>query len=128
MVPAEPSATTAVITNDQKNLSFICHLSGFFWFVVPGLNIIIPLLIMFIKSDDEFVSHHSRQALIFQVIMSVVMMVLLAVGVVLLLILVGFLILAVLVVVGIVDVIFILIATFAAARGEWYTYPLMSRV
>jgi uncharacterized Tic20 family protein len=126
-VPAEP-AKPAAITNDQKNLAFICHLSGLFWFIVPGLNIIIPLLVMLIKGDDAFISHHSRQALIFQVIMSVVMMVLLAVGVVLLLILVGFLILAVLAVVGVVDVIFILIATFAAARGEWYHYPLMARV
>lgn len=125
----EAPAGGTEITNDQKNLAFICHLSGFFWFVIPGLNIIIPLLIMLIKgSEDPFVSHHSRQALIFQVIMSVAMIVLLAAGVVLLIILVGFLVLGVLLMVAIVDIILILIATFAAARGEWYTYPLMGRV
>lgn len=131
-----PAAETAApapeaageITNDQKNLAFLCHLSGFFWFVMPGLNIIVPLIVMLVKGEDSFVSHHSRQALIFQVIMSVAMIILLAVGVVLLIVLVGFLVLGVLLLVAIVDIIFILIATFAAARGELYTYPLMGRV
>jgi uncharacterized protein len=117
------------ITNDQKNLAFICHLSGFFWFVIPGLNIIVPLIVMLVKGgEDSFVSHHSRQALIFQVVMSVVMLVLLAVGVVLLIVLIGFLVLGVLLIVAVVDIIFILIATFAAARGELYTYPMMGGV
>jgi hypothetical protein len=129
--PEAPKAPPAVaaITNDQKNLAFICHLSGLFWFIVPGLNIIIPLLVMLIKgNEDPFVSHHSRQALIFQVIMSVAMMLLLGVGLVLLIVLVGILFLVALVAVAVVDVVFILIATFAAARGEWYSYPLMGRV
>lgn len=117
------------ITNDQKNLAFICHLSGFFWFVIPGLNIIVPLIVMLVKGgEDPFVSHHSRQALIFQVVMSVVMLVLLAVGVVLLIVLIGFLVLGVLLIVAVVDIMFILIATFAAARGELYTYPMMRGV
>jgi len=125
-----PSPTAAPeITSDQKNLAFICHLSGLFWFVIPGLNIVVPLLVMLIKgNEDAFISHHSRQALIYQVVMSVTMIVLLAVGVVLLIILVGFLVLGVLLIVAVVDVIFILVATFAAARGELYTYPLMGRV
>jgi uncharacterized Tic20 family protein len=127
--PAAAPPASAEISNDQKNLAFICHLSGLFWFMLPGLNIIIPLLVMLIKgSEDPFVSHHSRQALIFQVIMSVAMMMLLIVGVVLLIILVGFLVLGVLLIVAVVDIILILVATFAAARGELYTYPLMGRV
>jgi len=125
--PAPPAPTE--ITNDQKNLAFICHLSGFFWFVIPGLNIIVPLIVMLVKGgEDSFVSHHSRQALIFQVIMSVAMIILLAVGLVLLIVLIGVLVLGVLLIVAIVDIIFIQIATFAAARGEMYTYPLMGRV
>jgi uncharacterized Tic20 family protein len=133
--PAPPSTPKSTptgapeITNDQKNLAFICHLSGFFWFVIPGLNIIVPLIVMLVKGgEDPFVSHHSRQALIFQVVMSVAMLVLLAVGVVLLIVLIGFLVLGVLLIVAVVDIMFILIATFAAARGELYTYPLMGGV
>ena len=125
----QPPAEGTEITNDQKNLAFICHLSGFFWFAIPGLNIVVPLVVMLVKgSDDPFVSHHSRQALIFQVVMSVAMIVLLAVGLVLLIVLIGILVLGVLLIVAAVDVVFILVATFAAARGEWYTYPLMGRV
>jgi uncharacterized protein len=127
--PASAPISASEITNDQKNLAFLCHLSGFFWFVIPGLNIVVPLIVMLVKGgQDAFVSHHSRQALIFQVIMSVAMILLLAVGLVLLIVLVGFLVLGVLVIVAAVDIIFILIATFAAARGELYTYPLMGRV
>ncbi len=130
--PSAPKPTptgSPEITNDQKNLAFICHLSGFFWFVIPGLNIVVPLIVMLVKGgEDSFVSHHSRQALIFQVVISVVMLVLLAVGVVLLIVLIGFLILGVLLIVAVVDIMFILIATFAAARGELYTYPLMGGV
>ncbi len=123
-----PAPGTAEITNDQKNLAFICHLSGFFWFVIPGLNIVVPLVVMLVKGEDPFVSHHSRQALIFQVVMSVTMIVLLAVGLVLLIVLIGILVLGVLVIVAALDIVFILVATFAATRGEWYTYPLMGRV
>jgi uncharacterized Tic20 family protein len=56
------------------------------------------------------------------------MIVLLAVGLVLLIVLIGILVLGVLVIVAALDIVFILVATFAAARGEWYTYPLMGRV
>ncbi|MBN2224614.1 MAG: DUF4870 domain-containing protein [Deltaproteobacteria bacterium] len=128
VAPAAPTPV-AEITNDQKNLAFICHLSGFFWFVIPGLNIVVPLVVMLVKgNEDPFVSHHSRQALIFQVVMSVAMIVLLVVGLVLLIVLIGILVLGVLLIVAAVDIVFILVATFAAARGEWYTYPLMGRV
>ncbi len=117
------------ISNDSKNLAFICHLAGFFWFVIPGLNIIAPLVILLIRGrDDEFVSHHGRQALVFQVIMSVAMIFLMLFGIILLIILVGVFFLMAAVFVAVIDVIFILIATFAASRGELYTYPLLGRL
>jgi uncharacterized Tic20 family protein len=123
------AAATRSITNEQKNLALLCHLSGLFWFVTPGLNIVVPLIILLVKgADDPFISHHGRQALIFQVIMSVVMIVLFIVGVFLLLILIGLLFIGAGLLVALLDVIFVLVATFAASRGERYSYPLMGGI
>jgi uncharacterized Tic20 family protein len=127
--PRAVEKATGGITNEEKNLALVCHLSGLFWFVIPGLNIVIPLIILLVKgADDAFVSHHGRQALIFQVIMSVVMTVLLFLGVILLIVLIGLLFIGAGLVVAALDVIFILAATFAASRGERYSYPLMGGI
>jgi uncharacterized Tic20 family protein len=107
------------ISQDQKNLSLLCHLSGLLLYIAPGLNIIVPLVIFLLKRDvEEFVTHHSRQALFFQFIMTIAM----AVFFVLSFLIIG---IPFLVVLFILHIVFTLVATFAASRGEWYFYPLM---
>ena len=117
--PKEPEGADAV---GDRNLALIAHLSGVLLYPAPGLNIIIPGLILILKgNEDEFVGHHARQSLIFQSIMTGAMILF----VILSFVLIG---LPVLLLAMVCHVVFVIIATFAASRGEWYTYPLMDRV
>ena len=117
--PKEPEGMDAV---GDRNLALIAHLAGVLLYPAPGLNIIVPGLILILKGkEDEFVGHHARQSLIFQSIMTGVMILFLILSFVL----IG---LPVLLLAMVCHVVFVIIATFAASRGEWYTYPLMDRV
>jgi len=118
-VPKEPEGADNV---GDRNLALIAHLAGLLLYPAPGLNIIIPGLILMLKGkEDEFVGHHARQSLIFQSIMTGVMILF----VILSFVLIG---LPVLILAMVCHVVFVIIATFAASRGEWYTYPLMDNV
>ena len=117
--PKEPKNQDDV---GDRNLALIAHLAGVLLYPAPGLNIIVPGLILMLKGkDDEFVAHHARQSLIFQSIMT---------GVMILFLILSFIVIGipVLLVAMVCHVVFVIIATFAASRGEWYTYPLMDRV
>lgn len=117
--PKEPKNQDDV---GDRNLALIAHLAGVLLYPAPGLNIIVPGLILMLKGkDDEFVGHHARQSLIFQSIMT---------GVMILFFLLSFIVIGipVLLLAMACHVVFVIIATFAASRGEWYTYPLMDRV
>jgi len=117
--PKKPEETDTV---GDRNLALIAHLAGVLLYPAPGLNIIIPGLILILKGkEDEFVGHHARQSLIFQSIMTGVMILFLILSFVL----IG---LPVLILAMVCHVVFVIIATFAASRGEWYTYPLMDKV
>jgi uncharacterized Tic20 family protein len=117
--PKDPDETTA---EGDRNLALIAHLAGLLLYPAPGLNIIVPGLILFLKGkEDEFVGHHARQSLIFQSIMT---------GAMILFIILSFVIVGIplLILAMVCQVVFVIIATFAASRGEWYTYPLMDNV
>jgi len=117
--PKKPKDEDTVV---DRNLALIAHLSGVLLYPAPGLNIIIPGLILLLKGkESEFVGHHARQALLFQSIMTGAMILF----VILSFVLIG---LPVLLLVMVCHVVFVIIATLAASRGEWYTYPLMDRV
>jgi len=76
-----------------------------------------PVLFLVLADDgDELVRENAKNAINFQI----VIFVLAIVSVVLSLVLIGFLMLFV---VGIIDVVFVLIATVKANNGEIYEYP-----
>jgi len=74
------------------------------------------LFLVLADDDDELVRENAKNAINFQI----VIFVLAIVSVVLSLVLIGFLMLFV---VGIIDVVFVLIATVKANNGEIYEYP-----
>ncbi|MBN1881528.1 MAG: DUF4870 domain-containing protein [Deltaproteobacteria bacterium] len=120
--PEAPKKPEGQDTVGDRNLALIAHLAGVLLYPAPGLNIIIPGLILILKgNEDAFVGHHARQSLIFQSIMTGAMILF----TILSFVLIG---LPVLLLTMVCHVVFVIIATFAASRGEWYTYPLMDRV
>ncbi|MDT0689041.1 DUF4870 domain-containing protein [Salegentibacter sp. F188] len=55
------------IDNRDKNLATLIHLSVFTKFLFPLGNFLFPLLFWIFRKDDEFVDHHGKNALNFQI-------------------------------------------------------------
>lgn len=124
-----------MITSEQKVLAISCHLSFLLaftvGFVVPFLSslvcILVPLAIFLIKKDDPFVVQHAKQALVLQGLMLIVS----AVSFVLTLITIGILgiiLVPALIILGVLVLIFALIASYKALQGEPYEYPLIQGI
>ena len=117
-----PAKQKGKITSDEKNIALLSHLSGVLLYIAPGFNILIPLVIFLIRGKEEgFVAHHSRQALFFQVITTIAMGVFLFLSV----LIIGIPFLIVLV---ILHIVYSVLGTLAASRGEYYTYPLLDGI
>lgn len=101
------------ITNGERNIAFLSHLAGLLLYILPGFNILIPLLTLLReKKEDSFILHHSRQAFYFQLIMTTVILI--------------SLLIPFFYVFTIIHIIFTIIGSFAAYYGKLYTYPLLS--
>lgn len=108
-------AGTLEVTQEDKTLALIAYLGGAF------VSFIVPLVLYLVKKDQsKFVAYHAMQALIFHVAILIGYMISGALTVVL----VGFLLLPV---VGILSLVFSIIAALAAYRGEWYEIPLVGK-
>jgi uncharacterized Tic20 family protein len=112
----------------EKNLAMFCHLSaivGGLVFSAIGLpvgNILGPLIIWLVKKDTmPMVNTHGKEALNFQITVSAVILVCMALfWLVLPLLLIP--------VVGIAALILTVIGTIKASNGELYRYPLTVRL
>lgn len=112
-------------SRDERNLAMLSHLLPFLGFIMPGMNILIPLLIWLTKRDSSgYVEHHARESLNFQITYTL----LAAVWVGLKLMLVGFLLLPLVPVVILFVVIFMVRAGLKASEGNEYRYPLTIRL
>ncbi|WP_447522165.1 DUF4870 domain-containing protein [Salinibacterium sp. NYA9b] len=111
--PTSPYAPIQPMSpSDEKLWSTLIHVGGIFFSFIPAL---IGYLVL--KDRGPFVRAHTRTALNFQITMAIAY----AIGVVLSTIFIGlFLIIGV----GIVIIIFSIIAAVAANKGEAYKYPL----
>jgi hypothetical protein len=100
---------------DPKTLAMLAQLLGIFSFLGP-------LIIYLVNGDkDPFVRHHSAEALNFQITLLIGYLT----SVALMLVLIGFLTFFVVWIGGLV---FMIMATIAANRGEWYRYPINLRL
>ena len=107
------------ISQDERTLATIAHLGPFIGIMVPGMgNILVPFLIWFLKKDEsEYLEEHAKEALNFQITITILMIG----AAITMLLLVGFLILPLLI---LLDVAFSITAAVRANRGEDYEYPL----
>jgi len=107
----------------ERNWAVFCHLGGFAGLVLPGIGqVIAPLVLWLLRREQSaFVDHHGREALNFQISMTLYAIVAAA----LMWLLIGFLL--IFVVLG-VQFVFMVIASVAASQGERYRYPLTLRL
>ena len=123
-IPQEPQETPQPVqpipTKTNENIwPIFCHLSGLLFYMgIPFGNILGPLVIWLIKKDEiPQLNAHGKAALNFQISITIyfiacIPLVLIVIGIF------GMIAL------GILNVIFIIIATVKAADGEVYDYPL----
>ena len=121
--PSSAGPDAAGGTTDDREVrlwGMFAHLSAFAGFLIPFGNIIGPLVVWQVKKDLPFVDEQGKEALNFQITVSIAVVVCLF----LMFILIGFLLLPL---VAITSFVFTLIAGLKANNGENYRYPIALR-
>ena len=109
------------LDKDDLNWGMLAHLAGFAGFMIPLGNIIGPLVVYLIYRDKStYVANHGKEALNFQISI----MIYFIVSFILCFVFVGFVLLAV---VGILQLVYTIIAAVDASKGKNYSYPLTFR-
>lgn len=98
--------------SDEKLWATLVHVGGIFFSFLPAL---IGYLVL--KDRGPFVRAHTASALNFQLTMLIASVV----GSILVVVIIGFVVLAI---VGILVIVFSIIAALKSNQGQWYTYPL----
>lgn len=106
---------------EEKIWAILCHLSTFCCFFIPFSNFLAPLIIWVIKRrDSNLVDHHGKESLNFQITIFLYQLV----GILLCFIFIG---IPLLIVLLCFQVIFTIVASIKASKGEYYRYPLTIR-
>jgi len=121
--PAEEAATQAGISKDDTTWGVIVHLAAIVGLLgVPFGNLLGPLVVWLIKrAESPFVDYHGKEALNFQITMTIAALV----AIPLCLILIGFVLLFA---IFVVEVVFLIMAAMSASKGEYYRYPISIRL
>ena len=115
------------VTSDGKTWAALCHLSGFlgYFVVVPFASIIGPLVVWLIKKDSStFVDEHGKEAINFQITMSIVYAITWFLFFTIIFTLVA---MALFPVLGLWIVVLVIVAAIKASNGEHFRYPLTIR-
>jgi uncharacterized Tic20 family protein len=103
------------ITQDERNIAMLSHVLAFF------TSFIGPLVIYLVKKDEsKFISDHAKESLNFQITLILGYII----GVILSLILIGIVVLLAL---GVLNIVFIVVASIKAAEGKPYLFPFNIR-
>ncbi len=121
--PAEPAPQKGKYSSEERTWAMFTHLAAFSGFVgVPLGQILGPLVVWLIKREEfPFVNEQGKESLNFQITMIIAALICIP----LMFVCVGvFLLIAV----GIVDVVFTIIAAIKANEGVSYRYPMTIRM
>lgn len=109
-------------SSQERTWGMLCHLLAFAGIVIPFGHIIGPLVMWLIKKDESaFVDYHGKEALNFQITVTLASIV----SMLLIFIVIG---IPLLILVWLANIVFIILATIAANRGEYYRYPVALRL
>lgn len=103
---------------DERNLGMLCHLLALAGLLIPFGNLLGPLILWLVKKEEsEFVDQAGKEALNFNITISIAFIVCAA----LLVILIGFILLPI---VAVFWLVMTIIAAVKTSDGEQYRYPL----
>lgn len=130
-LPYDGDVASETPTSDQQTWAVLAHASAFIQFVsIPSF--FGPLVVWLLKREDPVVEPHAREALNFQISLFVYFALLVVAAIVLLLTIVGILLWPVLLIIGlglfVAEIVFALLGSMAASRGELYRYPMNLRL
>lgn len=119
--------TSPTPTSDQQTWRVLAHASALIQFVgIPSF--VGPLVVWLVRREDEVVEPHAREALNFQLSLIIYFAVIVLVGIIAAITIVGLLLVPLLIVLGLIlvvaEVVFAILASLAASRGEFYRYPM----
>lgn len=103
---------------EENSYLTLMHISQFAGFIVVGLGFIIPIVMWLINADkSEAVNRHGKNIANFMLSM----LIYIVISLILCLLLIG---IPMLVALGIIEIVFIIIAAIKANNGEYWRYPL----
>ena len=110
------------VSNNERTWGTIVHLSALAGIIFPVLTIIAPLFIWLVKRKEmPFIDDQGKEAVNFQLTMLIGFIICIPLAFILIGVVLAF-------VLGIVDLIFIILAGVSANRGEHYRYPFNWRI
>lgn len=113
--------TTDEVPSDQRTFAMLCHIAALAGYVIPFGNIVGPLVMWLIKKAEmPFVDEQGKEALNFQITVSIALIV----CIILMFVIIGIFLLPI---VGIGSLVLMIIAAVKANGGEHYRYPLTIR-
>jgi uncharacterized Tic20 family protein len=122
MQDTEPTDPALKPNKDVLQWAMICHFAAALGFFFPFGNLIGPLIVWQIKKDQHaFINEQGKEALNFQLTVSIASIVCIA----LMLVIIGFFLLGLL---GLVNVVLVIIAGIKAGEGQAYRYPFCLRL
>lgn len=103
---------------DDKTYITLMHLSQFAGLIIPGLGFIAPFVMWLTKSkENPNIDIHGKNIANF----IISMLIYAVVSTILIIVLIG---IPLLIALGIIEIVFIIIASIKAASGEYWKYPL----
>ncbi len=106
---------------EERTWAMLCHLSALLGHFIPFGNIVAPLLLWQIKKNEsDYVDYHGKEALNFQITLSIYLFI----SAILVFVAIGFLMVGALLIFNLVIVI---IAGVRANEGEYFCYPMNIR-
>lgn len=114
-MPEEAPAPVKSSKSEDNTLAILAHILG----IVVGF--VGPLVIYLVKPEEGYVKNQAKEALNFQITVAIGYII----GSILMVIFIGTIILAA---VGIVNLIFCIMAAMAVSKGEDYKYPFALRL
>ena len=107
-----------MLSESERNWAMFCHLAAFAGFLFPFGGIIGPMICWLSRRDEStWINENGKASLNFQ--LSILLYIVLAVP--LCIILIG---IPIVIILGTLKIIFIIIASIKASRGEEFKYPL----
>jgi uncharacterized Tic20 family protein len=117
-------------TQEERTMAMLCHIGALVGSFIPPANIIVPVVIWMLKKDQSaFVNEHGKEAINFQINLSVWAIIISVVGFLLIFLVIGiFLLPLALGALVIAGLILGIMAGIKAYEGNYYRYPFIIRL